>query len=80
MTKARFKGGAREDVRKKLLVNHVEKRSQTANHEGKDLTKRSLFMKALDVIITMRRGLIDRDVIGTGLTTASHGIVAKRRR
>ena len=67
-------------MRKKLLVNHVGKRSQTANHEGKDLTGRSLFMKALDVIIMMRRGLIDQDVIRTGLTMASLGIVAKRRR
>ena len=80
MTRARFKGRAGEDVGKKLPVNHVEKKGPTANHEGKDLTKRSLFMKVLDVIITMRRGLIDRGVIGTGLTMAILGIVAKRRR
>ena len=80
MTRTRFKGGAREDVRMKLPVNHVEKRGQIANYKEKDLTKRSLFMKVLDVIITMRRGLIDRGVIGTGLTMAILGIVAKRRR
>ena len=79
-TKARFKGGAREDVRKKLPVNLVGKRSQTANHEGKDLTRRSLFMKALDMIIVIRQGFIDRDVIGTGLTMTSLGIVGKRRK
>ena len=80
MTRARFKGGAKEDVRKKLPVNHDEKKGQTANHKEKDLTKRSLFMKVLDVIITTRRGLIDRGVIETGLTMAILGIVAKRRR
>ena len=67
-------------MRKKLPVNHIWKRSQTANHEGKDVTRKSLFMKALNVIIMMRRGLIDRDVIGTGLTMVSLGIVAKRQR
>ena len=65
-------------MRKKLPINHVGKRSQTANHEGKDLTGRSLFMKALDMIIMISRGLIDRDVIETGLSMASLGIVAKR--
>ena len=79
-TKARFKGGARGDVRKKPPVNPVGKRSQTANREGKDLTGRSLFMRALDVIIMIRRGLIDRDVIGMGLTMVILGIAAKRRR
>ena len=54
MKKAQFKGGAREDVRKELPVNHFGKRSQTVNHEGKDLTRRSLFMKALDLIVMMR--------------------------
>ena len=65
-------------MRKKFSINHVGKMSQTSNHEEKNLTGRSLFIKALDVIIMMRRGLIDRDVIGTGLTMASLGIVAKR--
>ena len=60
--KARFKGGARGDMRKKLLVNPVGKRSQTTNHEGKDLTGRSLFMRALDKRIGRKRGLINRDV------------------
>ena len=67
-------------MRKRLPVNHVEKKGPTVNHEGKDLTKRGLFMKVLDVIITMRQGLIDQGVIGTGLTMAILGIVAKRRR
>ena len=67
-------------MRKKLPVNLAGKRSQTVNHEEKDLTWRSLFMKALDAIIMMRRGLIDRDVIGTGLTMMSLGIVAKRQK
>ena len=53
-TKTRFKGGAREDVRKKFPTNPVEKRSQTTNRKGKDLTERSLFMKALDVKIMTR--------------------------
>ena len=78
--KALLKEGARGDVRKKLLVNPVRKRNQMVNHEGKGLTKRSLFMKAISVRIMMKQGLIDRDVIGTGLTTMSVGTTAKRQR
>ena len=59
--KARFKRGARGDVRRKLPVNPVGKKSQMANHEGKDLTGRSLFMRALDRRTGRKKGLIDRD-------------------
>ena len=67
-------------MRKKLPVDHVEKKAPTVNHEGEDLTQRSLFMKVLDVIIVMKQGLIDRGINGTGLPMAILGIVAKRRR
>ena len=76
--KAQSKGGARGDVRKKLSVNPIGKRNQTGNREGKGLTEKSLFMKAFVMEIMMRQGLIDRGVIGTGLTTMSHDIASKR--
>jgi hypothetical protein len=78
-TKARCKGGVREDVRKKFL-NPTKKMSQTADHEEKELTKKSRLMKALDGKIVMSQGLIDRDVIRRSLGTMSLGITAKRRR
>ena len=49
--KAQFKGGARGGIRRKLPVDLAEKKSLTVNHEGKGLTERSLFTKALDVRI-----------------------------
>ena len=67
-------------MRKKLPVNPVGKRNQMANREGKGLAERNLFRKALVTRIMMRQGLIDRGLIGIGLTMMSLGTAAKRQR
>ena len=76
--KAWSKEEARGGVRK--TVSHVGKKPKMENLGWKDLTPRSLFMRALNRRIRKKRSLIDRDVIETGLTTLSLGTTAKKRK
>ena len=77
-TKARSKGGVREDVRGKFL-DLAEKRSQTADRK-EESTKKSRLAESLDGKIVMRRGLIDRGIVGESLGMVSRGIAAKRQK
>ena len=77
-TKARSKGGVREDVRGKFL-DLADKRSQMADRK-EESAKKNRLTESLDGKIEMRRGLIDRGIVGGSLGMVSLGIAAKRRR
>ena len=77
-TKARSKGGVREDVRGKFL-DLTEKMSQTVDRK-EESAKKSQLAESLVGKIEMRRGLIDRGIVGESLGMVSRGIAAQRRR
>ena len=77
-TKAQSKGGVREDVRGKFR-DLAEKRSQMADRK-EESAKKNRLAESLVGKIEMRRGLIDRGIVGESLGMVSRGIAAKRRR